>query len=127
MMLNDIDVNQHSPSVAKGADVKSHYAMSTLGERWREAREDAGLGVNELDRLLGQTSGVTSRVEADAKPQVTMVMVDRAARVLRVRLDWLVRGEGPKRAPDSEPKEPLPPSKPRRAASSKRKPPKPPT
>jgi transcriptional regulator with XRE-family HTH domain len=76
--------------------------MSMLGQRWKEAREAAGFGMNELDRLIGQRSGYTSRVEADGKPEITMYVVDRAARVLGVRLDWLATGDGP-RERDHEP------------------------
>lgn len=93
-MLIHIDVNQHSTGGGVRAGVTLHCAMTTLGQRWRIAREALNLGMNELDRKLGQGSGYTSRVEKDEKPEIAMYIVDRAAKELSVSLDWLVRGEG---------------------------------
>jgi transcriptional regulator with XRE-family HTH domain len=95
-MLNNIDVKLHSEALAHGPDVNLHQVTRTLAERWKEAREDAGLGVNALDRAIGQSSGYTSRIEKGEKLEPAVGIVANAARVLGVRLAWLVDEEGPK-------------------------------
>ncbi len=67
----------------------------TFAERWRVAREEAGMGSNELDRAIGMTTGYTSRVERGAKTEPTIGPVAAAARAMNVSLEWLADGDGP--------------------------------
>lgn len=96
-MLIDIDVKRHRKTVLAPPDVKSHRVpYRTFPERWKEAREAAKLGANALDRLIGQSTGYTSRIEDGTKVSPDVFIVARAATVLGVRLGWLVDGEGPR-------------------------------
>jgi len=101
-MLNLIEVKQHRQVVSVVTDVDSHRMATTLAERWKIARERAGLGYNELDRLIGQTSGYSSPLERGTKPTPSVKVMADAAKVLNVSLDWLATGEGPmdRTAPD---------------------------
>lgn len=71
-----------------------HPAMSTLAERWKQARLSADLGMNALDRKIDQGSGYTSRVERGEKLNPTAVILSKAAKIMGVRSDWLATGEG---------------------------------
>lgn len=68
--------------------------MTSLPQRWKQAREMRGLSMNELDRQIGQSSGFSTRVESGEKPGITMAIVAKAAEVLAVSLEWLVNGTG---------------------------------
>lgn len=71
----------------------------TLGGRVRFARERLGLKVNELDRLIGTHEGYVSRLENDSFREVGSAKLAVIGDVLKVNLDWLVRGLGkPERA-----------------------------
>lgn len=67
---------------------------ATLGGRVRFARELRGLGVNELDRLIGVHVGYVSKLENGGFEEVGSGKLAKIGEVLRVNLDWLVRGLG---------------------------------
>lgn len=67
---------------------------ATLGGRVRFARERRGLGVNELDRLIGVHVGYVSKLENGGFDAVGSDKLAALGEVLRVSLDWLVRGVG---------------------------------
>lgn len=72
--------------------------MSTIGERLREAREAAGLGVRELARLSGFESshGDVSKIEQGKQPRPSGPKLAAYAKVLGVSSEWLMTGEGPR-------------------------------
>lgn len=96
-MWSYIDVKQHRSDGPAMPDVSLHCVTKTrtLADRWKEAREAAGLRMNELDRLIGQRSGYTTRLEKGEKLEPAVGIVAAAAREMRVSLAWLVDGEGP--------------------------------
>lgn len=67
---------------------------ATIGGRVRFARERLGLGVNELDRLIGVHVGYVSKLENESFDAVGSDKLAALGEVLRVSLDWLVRGVG---------------------------------
>lgn len=88
--------------VTSKADEKEakRKAARELGRRVQEAREEAGMGVNDLDRAIGaaEGSGYTSRLESGDKVRPSAIFMARIASALKVRIEWLLRGEEPKRA-----------------------------
>lgn len=74
---------------------------TTLSQRWKLAREAAGLGSNELDRAIGQGSGYTSPLEAGTKASPNLEIVARAATAMKVSPAWLAFGEGPMRSTET--------------------------
>lgn len=72
--------------------------VRTVGARVRAARELRGLGYNELDRAIGKQPGYTSRLESSNRAPRADTL-ERLAAVLRVRIEYLVRGEEPMERP----------------------------
>lgn len=67
--------------------------MLALGRRLKRAREEAGFDiVTKLEVDAGVSRGTISRIENGEKPEVSLQVVAKIARVLGVRLDWLVFG-----------------------------------
>lgn len=95
-MSNHIDVKSHRKARIERNDVSLHRQMTTtLAQRWRAAREAAGLRFNELDRAIKQTSGYSSPIEAGTKKNPQLGTVALAASVLNVSPLWLAFGQGP--------------------------------
>ncbi len=67
--------------------------MSTLGERIKEARKQAGLTQGELHKLSKVSQQMLSKLETN-KSDVTTSIVP-LARALGVNIDWLQSGTGP--------------------------------
>jgi transcriptional regulator with XRE-family HTH domain len=67
---------------------------ATIGGRVRFARERRRIGVNELDELLGTRSGYVSRLENGHFEEVGSEKLGRIGEVLKVDLNWLIRGLG---------------------------------
>jgi len=65
-----------------------------VGRRVKELREKMGLGVNELDRMVGQ-NGFTSRLENGEKKRPNLFVMLRVADVLGADVRWLATGEEP--------------------------------
>lgn len=101
-MLFNIEVKQHRQVVPIATDVETHRMAETIRDRWKKARERAGLGFNELDRLIGQGSGYSSPLESGGKKLTTAEIMGKAAKALNVNVEWLITGEGPmdRAAPD---------------------------
>jgi transcriptional regulator with XRE-family HTH domain len=71
-------------------------ALEGLPERLRQAREDLGLGCNELDRKASVGGGMVSRIENGKKLSgVAGNVLLRLADALGVRSGWLLAGEKP--------------------------------
>lgn len=70
--------------------------QATLGDRLRVARESAGLGCNELERVAGLKSCV-SRIERGERMAPRYDTVTALAHALGIRAEWLATGEGPMR------------------------------
>lgn len=79
--------------------------MSTIGERLREAREAAGIGVRELARLSGFESSHAdvSKIEMGKQPRPSGPKLAAYAKVLGVSAEWLMTGEGPRARSRAEP------------------------
>ncbi len=76
-----------------------------LADRVREARLEAGLGMNELDRRIGQPhGGYTTRLEAGEKKRPDPAVLNKIADALNVRLEWLLSGDLPKREGSPQPR-----------------------
>lgn len=70
-------------------------STTKLHERWKEAREAAGLGVNELGRIARLSQGVASRAESgEQEPGLDIIV--RAAEAMGVTAGWLAFGEEPR-------------------------------
>lgn len=69
--------------------------LRSLGERLRFAREARKLGSNELSRLAGLTESYVSSVETGRRTKVAADALGAVARVLHVRLPWLMEGLEP--------------------------------
>lgn len=67
----------------------------TLGDRLRQAREAAGLGCNELERLAGLRSCV-SRIERGERLGSRYETLAALAGALGIRTEWLATGKGPR-------------------------------
>lgn len=77
-----------------------------LGDRLKYARELRGIKQTHLDRLAGVGQGVTGRMEAKKRGVAwggTSVTVERLAKALGVRAEWLRSGEGPMEAEATDP------------------------
>lgn len=70
--------------------------------------EKLGIGFNELDRAIGQSSGYTTRLVAGKKKRPDPVILSKIAKELGVTSDWLSTGEG-------DPAEGTPPTPPARS------------
>jgi transcriptional regulator with XRE-family HTH domain len=71
-------------------------SLEGLPERLRQAREDLGLGCNELDRKASVGGGMVSRIETGKKlTGVAGNVLLRLADALGVRAGWLLAGERP--------------------------------
>jgi len=71
---------------------------STFSDRLRRAIEQSGIGVNDLNRMLGKKPGYLSNTMArDSMPAADVVL--ELARHLKVRFEWLVKGEEPMQPP----------------------------
>lgn len=68
-----------------------------MGERLKLAREQRGLGCNEVDRAIGQGSGYTSPLERGEKARPAVDVLLQIAKVLDVRPAWLFFDDGPMR------------------------------
>lgn len=67
--------------------------MSTIAQRISEVIEARGMGNNALDRALGKKQGYTSTMIArEARPRGDTL--EAIAKVLEVRVAWLVTGQG---------------------------------
>jgi transcriptional regulator with XRE-family HTH domain len=80
--------------------------VSTLGQRLRQARERAGLGVNELTRKAGVSQGVVTRIEQHQSKHTEAVTLQKLAQALGVTHEWLVDGGGGAREPRGAAREP---------------------
>lgn len=69
---------------------------ATIGARVREARLLRDLGSNELGRLAGMGGGEVSQIENGVRPRPGVFAIARLADALRVHLEWLVFGRGPR-------------------------------
>lgn len=72
--------------------------VSSIGERLKEAREKAGIGVRELARLSGfpMSHADVSKIEAGKQPRPNGPKLVAYAKVLGVSPEWLLSGTGPK-------------------------------
>jgi phage repressor protein C with HTH and peptisase S24 domain len=68
----------------------------TLAERFALAREESGLGSNELDRRIG-VGQFTTKIESGDKRNPRAETLAKAAVELKVRAEWLAAGIGPMR------------------------------
>ena len=73
--------------------------MSTLAERLKQARKEAGLSQGALARLVGTGQSTIGSIE-NGRNQGSGLLVD-IARVLAVSPDWLARGHGHMRSGQS--------------------------
>jgi transcriptional regulator with XRE-family HTH domain len=73
--------------------------LRTLGERCKFARELRGLRSNQLSRLAGLNSSYVSSVEIGRRTNVEAESLEALARVLRVRVEWLLHGVEPMEGP----------------------------
>lgn len=102
MILNrQYDVKLHrcqatSNSAVALVDVTQHHDPMSLASRVKEARQLRGIGMNELDRLVGQSSGYTTRLESGSKKMPSAEVMNRLASALRVHLSWLLTGQEPR-------------------------------
>lgn len=70
--------------------------MGTIGERIKQAAELRALSLNRLDELAGTAQGYASRItRGDRGQRIDPRIAEAIARVLDVRLEWLLRGTGP--------------------------------
>ncbi|WP_394825010.1 helix-turn-helix domain-containing protein [Pendulispora albinea] len=70
----------------------------SIGGRVKEALERAGIGYNQLDRAIGQSSGYTTRLVSGEKKRPDPTILARIANELGVSITWLIDGSG---SPDS--------------------------
>jgi transcriptional regulator with XRE-family HTH domain len=78
----------------KAREADETREAKALGDRIRTAREKAGLGMNELDRAIGQGSGYTSPLEKGEKASPDYRIIADIAKILTVRLEWILTGTG---------------------------------
>lgn len=67
---------------------------SEFAARVKRAREARGLTRGALDRAAGLAGGHAARIEDGTRSNVTLETAERVALALKVRLGWLVAGEG---------------------------------
>ncbi len=68
------------------------------GKRLGPLLKERGIGVNELDRAVGQKSGYTTRLVRGKKPVPDTDIIRRMAEYLHVSFFWLAFGQGPRDA-----------------------------
>lgn len=72
--------------------------MTTLSDRVKELlSENPALTMREVDRRIGQYSGVTTRIVKGERTKLHPETMTRLANAFGVSLDWLITGRGPKR------------------------------
>mgnify|MGYP000921007055 CR=1 FL=1 len=79
-----------------------------LKDRVREAREGAGLGVNELDRRItgkATPSGVVSKIESGERTRPSADVLEGVARHTGYEFAWIASGTLPKKK-ETAPKHP---------------------
>lgn len=96
-MSIDTSVNEHplcAPALVVSDDIMAEKASAeTVGQRVERAMLARGLGFNELDRLLEVSDGYTSRLcSTPRNPRASTLA--KLSTTLRVRLDWLISGQG---------------------------------
>lgn len=75
--------------------------VDTVGKRVRYRRQQLGIGVRELGRIIGKDGSYVARLErTDRQPRAGTV--DTLASALRCRVAWLVNGELPIEALDDD-------------------------
>lgn len=80
----------------------------TFGQRVSVARQDMGIGVNELNKIVrlpngeGLSTGYISRLENDVRDDIPATYALSIAHALGVRVEWLIDGTGPKRFASGE-------------------------
>ena len=62
------------------------------GERFRQARERAGLSNREAAKALGLSLSTIYNLEAGMKKNIRVATLQRAARVYGVTVKWLIQG-----------------------------------
>ena len=67
---------------------------SEFAARVKRAREVRSLTRGALDRAAGLAGGHAARIEGGSRSNVTLETAERLALALKVRLGWLVAGEG---------------------------------
>lgn len=65
-----------------------------IGKRLKPILEERNIGMNELDRVIGQTSGWTTRLLGGTKPRPDMTLIFGIAQHLRINFQWLAFGLG---------------------------------
>lgn len=93
-MLGITDNSVSSITVARR--VKA-LAMSSIGDRIRDARSARGISQTELSRRVGVSRASASQWESDQSIPTGPNMVT-IARELKVRAEWLAEGKGPRDA-----------------------------
>lgn len=78
----------------------SSATMTAFGDRLKEAMKYRGVRPNELNRLAGKDLGFASNLAKRENPRSDTVAI--VARALRVRLEWLMTGQGGMVDPDQE-------------------------
>lgn len=73
--------------------------LRALGARLRLAREESGLGTNELGRVSGTSGAVVTRIEDGEMRAPSAEIVIALAKAAHVRPGWLLTGEEPMRPP----------------------------
>lgn len=107
------DVKRHQVRLPLPGDIIK--AMSTLGQRLKEAMALRGVSSNEVDRSCGfvakdkdgrpklYSAGYTSRLANDKRKNPEAEKIEKIAAFLRVNFLWLFRGQGPRDLPDGPP------------------------
>lgn len=72
-------------------------SMRGFAERLKLARKSCGLTLAQVEARSGVSASVVSRAENSKRVDAPMQLVDavRLAELYEMRLDWLLRGEGP--------------------------------
>ena len=93
MIAIRVDSNSYRSQIASLCQLVSHACMS-IAERIKAAMKARSIGYNELDRLMGKTSGNTSGlIGRKSRPRADVAVA--MANALGVRLEYLLSGEEP--------------------------------
>ena len=66
----------------------------SIGERLKVARKRNGMSQDELAKVIGVSRGVITNIEHSKVDMPQPIIVDAIVRVLKVRKDWLISGQG---------------------------------
>lgn len=99
----DLAASADGPVSAPDAGTKAPRTVATpetegIGVRLRSARERRDMTAAALAERSGVDAGAISRIETGQRPEIPAATCFRLATALRIRLAWLIAGEGPEDA-----------------------------